>query len=179
MWAEKEIGDSMSYGLEKVSQLAQGEFDHDITLLKTKLHNVRIIFDWHWIVGCCIALLAAISSNLGLNLQRLSHLENDYVDPFATREYTTSTYFPVLVIYPARDHAVTLCVSLSAAQKVLSTCNHVYNSTVTMVCTQFLLLRTPSTHIRCVHVKVQLYSCTKYNICTHNELCKCGGGGDG
>ena len=73
----------MTEGLEHISQMAKGEFNKDVASLSAKLHSAKLVFDWHWIVGCCIALFAAVSSNIGLNLQRLSHLENQYVDPFA------------------------------------------------------------------------------------------------
>ena len=70
-------------GLEHISQIAKGEFTKDMEMLNHKIQSARLVFDWHWIVGCCIALFAAVSSNIGLNLQRLSHLENQFVDPFA------------------------------------------------------------------------------------------------
>ena len=46
---------------------------------------MKIDFDWHWILGSCIALCAAIMANTGLNLQKLSHLENSYYDPFTRK----------------------------------------------------------------------------------------------
>ena len=83
MWADAEIGGQMTEGLEHISQIAKGEFTKDMEMLNHKIQSARLVFDWHWIVGCCIALFAAVSSNIGLNLQRLSHLENQFVDPFA------------------------------------------------------------------------------------------------
>ena len=86
MWADAEIGGQMTEGLEHISQMAKGEFTKDMEMLNHKLQSARLVFDWHWIVGCCIALFAAVSSNIGLNLQRLSHLENQFYDPFAKRK---------------------------------------------------------------------------------------------
>ena len=86
MWADAEIGGQMTEGIEHISTLAKSEFNKDLALLHHKLLSTKLIFDWHWIVGCCIALFAAVSSNIGLNLQRLSHLENQYYDPFAQRK---------------------------------------------------------------------------------------------
>ena len=78
-----EVGGQMLEGIEHITTLAKGEFNKDLELLHHKLITTKLVFDWHWIVGCCIALFAAVSSNIGLNLQRLSHLENQFFDPFA------------------------------------------------------------------------------------------------
>jgi uncharacterized membrane protein len=86
MWADAEIGGQMTEGIEHITTLAKGEFNKDIAILHKKIMNTKLVFDWHWIVGCCIALFAAVSSNVGLNLQRLSHLENQFVDPFAKKK---------------------------------------------------------------------------------------------
>lgn len=60
------------------------------------LEDMRLIVDWHWIVGCLMAISASFISNFGLNMQRLSHLENRYEDPYTRlREKPVSEYVPM------------------------------------------------------------------------------------
>lgn len=60
--------------------------------------DLRIIMDWHWVLGAGLAVAAAFISNLGLNLQKLSHLENMFEDPLKReRPKPVSSHTPMLL----------------------------------------------------------------------------------
>ena len=77
MWSQKTAGTSIDH----IAQIAHETLQKDVNFMKDKIQAVHIDFDWHWILGSCIALCAAIMANTGLNLQKLSHLENSYYYP--------------------------------------------------------------------------------------------------
>ncbi len=81
MWSQKTAGTSIDH----IAQIAHETLQKDVNFMKDKIQAVHIDFDWHWILGSCIALCAAIMANTGLNLQKLSHLENSYYDPFTRK----------------------------------------------------------------------------------------------
>lgn len=51
-----------------------------------ELHWPHFVHHWHWVLGAFIAILAAFISNIGLNLQKLAHIEIAYGDPFTKKE---------------------------------------------------------------------------------------------
>ena len=81
MWSQKAAGNSIDH----IAQMAHETLQKDVTYMSDKIKAVHIDFDWHWILGSGIALCAAIMANTGLNLQKLSHLENSYYDPFTRK----------------------------------------------------------------------------------------------
>jgi magnesium transporter len=81
MWSQK----SAASNIDHIAQIAHETLQKDVNYMSDKIKAVHIDFDWHWILGSCIALCAAIMANTGLNLQKLSHLENSYYDPFTRK----------------------------------------------------------------------------------------------
>lgn len=81
MWSQKAAGSSIDH----IAQMAHETLQKDVNYMSDKIKAVHIDFDWHWILGSGIALCAAIMANTGLNLQKLSHLENSYYDPFTRK----------------------------------------------------------------------------------------------
>ena len=105
----------MTSGVEHIAQLAQGELTKGLSEIKHKLHDVKLVFDWHWIVGCCIALFAAVSSNTGLNLQRLSHLENQFYDPFKRKKPRPQAEQTTMFVRPRWLIGIALMILASVA----------------------------------------------------------------
>ena len=89
-WSQRDVhgvvgGNTGMSQITAVAKLVHDKLREDVTFASEKIAQVHIDFDWHWILGSCIALCAAIMANTGLNLQKLSHLENTYYDPFTRK----------------------------------------------------------------------------------------------
>ena len=53
--------------LADIAKVARDKLQEDVKFINNKIQAVHIDMDWHWILGSCIALCAAVMANTGLN----------------------------------------------------------------------------------------------------------------
>jgi magnesium transporter len=116
--------------LADIAKVARDKLQEDVKFINNKIQAVHIDMDWHWILGSCIALCAAVMANTGLNLQKLSHLENTYYDPFTRKRPRPQSEKAGMMTRPRWWIGITLIVMASicdfaalsfAAQSIVAT----------------------------------------------------------